>query len=355
MTTMTNIDSHVTSRVAATEVTVGVDTHLDSHVAVALDQIGQILGVASFGADPTGYRALIAWSNGFGTVRAFGVEETGCYGAGLARAVRQAGHCVIEIDRPDRRTRRARGKSDPVDAEAAARSVLAGTATGIPKTRDGDVEAIRALRVARRGAVRIRIQVANQLHALVISAPEPLRTQLRDLSTRQLVTTCAALRPGSELNTLTATKHALRSLSRRHQDADADIAELDQLLGQLVPRACPQLLELFGVGIDTAGALLVTAGDNPERLHSDPAFASLCGVAPLPANSGKTTGRHRLNRGGDRHANAALYRITLCRLRYDPATRAYVERRTEDGLTKPEIIRCLKRYIAREVRHALLA
>lgn len=346
MTTMTNND---------TQVTVGVDTHLDTHVAVALDSIGQILGTRSFQADPHGYRALIAWSECLGTVRAFGIEGTGCYGAGLARAASRSGHVVIEIDRPDRRTRRARGKSDPVDAEAAARAVLAGTATGIPKTRDGDVEAIRALRVARRGAVRIRIQVANQLHALVISAPEPLRSHLRDLSTRQLLATCAALRPGPELDPVAATKHALRTLARRHHDVDSEIAQLDELLEQLVPRACPQLLELFGVGIDTAGALLVTAGDNPERLHSDPAFASLCGVAPLPANSGKTTGRHRLNRGGDRHANAALYRITLCRLRYDPATRAYVERRTKDGLTKPEIIRCLKRYIAREVRHALLA
>lgn len=346
MTTMTNDD---------TEVTVGVDTHLDTHVAVALDSIGQILDTESFRADPAGYRALITWSERLGTVRAFGIEGTGCYGAGLARAASRAGHVVIEIDRPDRRTRRARGKSDPVDAEAAARAVLAGTATGIPKTRDGDVEAIRALRVARRSAVRIRIQVANQLHALVISAPEPLRAQLRELPTRRLVATCAVLRPGPELDPVTATKHALRTLARRHQDVDADITQLDELLELLVPRACPQLLELFGVGIDTAGALLVTAGDNPERLHSDSAFASLCGVAPLPANSGKTTGRHRLNRGGDRHANAALYRITLCRLRYDPATRSYVERRTKDGLTKPEIIRCLKRYIAREVRHALLA
>lgn len=346
MTTMTNI---------GTTVTVGVDTHLETHVAVAVDQIGQILAVSSFGADPRGYQALIAWSEQLGTVRAFGIEGTGCYGAGLARAACRSGHQVIEIDRPDRRTRRARGKSDPVDAEAAARAVLAGTATGIPKTRDGDVEAIRALRVARRGAVRIRIQVANQIHALVISAPEPLRAHLRELPTRQLVATCAALRPAQQLDPLTATKHALRTLARRHQDVDADIVDLDRLLNQLVPRACPGLLDLFGVGVDTAGALLVTAGDNPERLHSDPAFASLCGVAPLPANSGKTTGRHRLNRGGDRQANAALYRITLCRLRYDTATRAYVERRTKEGLTKPEIIRCLKRYIAREVRHALLA
>jgi transposase len=260
---------------------------------------------------------------------------------------------VIEVDRPDRRTRRARGKSDPVDAEAAARAVLAGTATGIPKSRDGDVESVRALRVARRGAVRIR--VANQLHALVISAPELLRENLRRLSTRDLVATTAALRPGSGLDPTAATKHALKILARRHQDVDRDIAVLDELLQQLVPQICPQLLGLFGVGTDTAGALLVTAGDNPDRLHSDPAFANLCGVAPLPASSGKTTDRHRLNRGGDRQANAALYRIVLCRLRYDPATRAYAARRTAEGLTKPEIIRCLKRYVAREIRHALLA
>lgn len=337
------------------QVTVGVDTHLETHVAVALDGIGRVLGEASFDADPAGYRALLGWSTSLGEVAAFGVEGTGCYGAGLARTLHRAGHQVIEVDRPDRRTRRSRGKSDPVDAEAAARAVLAGTAAGTPKSRDGDVEAIRALRVARRSAVRTRIQVANQIHALLISAPEPLRESLRGLSTRTLIETAASLRPGSELDPATATKHALRQLARRHRDLNSDIAELDELLTQLVPKACPQLLEIFGVGIDVAGTLLVTAGDNPERLHSDPAFASLCGVAPLPANSGKTTGRHRLNRGGDRHANAALYRIVLCRLRYDPATRAYVERRTKEGLTKPEIIRCLKRYVAREIRHALQA
>jgi transposase len=345
MTTMTNI---------GVRVTVGVDTHLEVHVAAAVDQIGRKVGVAEFRADPVGYRALIGWAEQLGHVEGFGIEGTGCYGAGLAHAVRQAGYQTVEVDRPDRRTRRARGKSDPVDAEAAARAVLAGTATGTPKTRDGDVEAIRALRVARRGAVRIRIQVANQLHALVISAPEPLRQQLRALATRQLVTTAAALRPGPALNPTNATKHALRTLAHRYSDVEADITALDQLLTQLVPQACPALMEMFGVGIDTAGALLVTAGDNPDRLLSDPAFASLCGVAPLPANSGKTTGRHRLNRGGDRQANAALYRITLCRLRYDPATRNYAQRRTQEGLTKPEIIRCLKRYIAREVRQALL-
>jgi transposase len=345
MSTMTNLGTHVT---------VGVDTHLENHVAVALDQVGRLIAQRSFTADPPGYRALLRWSRELGQVHAFGIEGTGCYGAGLARAARRAGHRVIEVDRPDRRTRRARGKSDPVDAEAAARAVLAGTATGVPKNRDGDVESIRALRVARRGAVRIRIQVANQLHALVISAPEPLRENLRRLSTRDLVATAAALRPGPGLDPTAATKHALKILARRHQDVDHDIAVLDDLLQQLVPRTCPGLLGLFGVGTDTAGALLVTAGDNPDRLHSDPAFANLCGVAPLPASSGKTTQRHRLNRGGDRQANAALYRIVLCRLRYDPATRAYVKRRTAEGLTKPEIIRCLKRYVAREIRHALL-
>lgn len=336
-------------------VTIGVDTHLDSHVAVALDGVGRVLAQASFAADPAGYRSLLRWSTSLGEVAAFGVEGTGCYGAGLARTLHQAGQHVVEVDRPDRRTRRSRGKSDPVDAEAAARAVLAGTALGTPKTRDGDVEAIRALRVARRSAVRTRIQVANQIHALVISAPEALRESLRGLSPRALIDTAAALRPGPDLDPTSATKHALRQLARRHHDLNNDIAMLDELLGRLVPQACPELLQIFGVGIDVAGTLLVTAGDNPGRLHSDPAFASLCGVAPLPATSGKTTARHRLNRGGDRHANAALYRIVLCRLRYDPATRAYVERRTKEGLTKPEIIRCLKRYVAREVRHALVA
>jgi len=283
------------------------------------------------------------------------VEGTGAYGAALARYLRAQGASVVEVDRPDRRARRARGKSDPLDAYAAARAALAGTATGTPKSRDGRVEAIRMLRVARSGAVKARSQAINQLKALLITAPAALREQLRHLSTTTLLATCAQLRPTVELaDPEQAAKTALRRLARRHQHLSEEIADADAQLKTLVTAAAPQLLALSGVGVEVAGQLLVSAGDNPERLHSEAAFAHFCGVAPVPASSGRTH-RHRLNRGGDRAANNALYIVVLGRLRYDPRTRVYTDRRTKQGLSKPEIIRCLKRYVAREMFTALTA
>jgi transposase len=281
------------------------------------------------------------------------VEGTGSYGAALARHLGAAGHAVVEVDRPDRRTRRLQGKSDPVDAEAAARAVLAGTASGCPKAGDGRVEMIRSLRVARRSALKARTQATNQLLALVLTSPEELRASLRSMSLPRLVKVAARFRPGPLLDPAAATKLALRHLARRHAALSAEIAELDRALAQVVSEAAPGLLALPGVGTDVAGALLVAAGDNPERLSSEAAFARLCGVAPLPASSGKTN-RHRLNRGGDRIANNALWRIVLVRMSSDPRTRNYVERRTKEGLSKKEIIRCLKRYVAREVYRRLV-
>jgi transposase len=262
---------------------------------------------------------------------------------------------VIEVNRPDRRTRRQQGKSDPVDALAAARAVLAGTATATPKTRDGVVESIRALRIARGHAVKARAQAANQLHHLVVDAPEPLRSQLRPLRLKALVAAVASWQPAAPLTEpANGVAAALGILARRYQQLSIDIDQLDGLLGPLVAKQAPALLAINGVGVEVAGQLLVTAGDNPGRLRNQAAFARLCGVAPLPASSGKTS-RHRLSRSGDRQANAALYHIALSRLRWDPPTRAYVERRTKQGLSQPEIIRCLKRYVAREVLHALQA
>jgi transposase len=344
-----------TTTIEQEQVTGGVDTHCDTHAAAALDALGRVLGSAQFPTTPAGYRALLGWLRGFGELLRVGVEGTGSYGAGVARHLRADGVEVVEVDRPDRKTRRAKGKSDPIDAIAAARAVQAGEATGVPKTRTGVVEAIRALRVARRTAVKARTQAANQLHALVVTAPEPLRAGLRGLSTPELVGVAAALRPGVvTADPLVGTKLALRSLARRHLGLSEEVAELDEALDVLVAKAAPGLLAVMGVGVEVAGQLLVTAGDNPDRLHSEAAFAQLCGVAPLPASSGRTTGRHRLSRGGDRQANSALYTIVLSRLRWDRRTRAYVERR-ERELSKPEIIRCLKRYVAREVYQALTA
>jgi len=332
------------------DVTGGVDTHLDTHTAAVIDPIGRVLGTRQFPADPAGYAALLDWMHTFGRPARVGVEGTGAYGAGLTRLLRHEQVEVIEVDRPTRKTRRFQGKSDPIDAIAAATTALAAERTTTPKQRDGRVEALRALRVARRSAVEQRADTQRQIRALIVTAPDPLRGQLRGLKVPALIATCAAWRPdrSDTASPTTATRLALRSLARRHQQLTTEITDLDQLLTPLVAAINPRLLTVPGVGTDVAGQLLVTAGENHDRLKSEAAFAMLCGAAPIPASSGKTT-RHRLNRGGDRQANAALYRVVLTRLRWDPRTRAYLERRTTQGLTKKEIIRCLKRYIAREL------
>jgi transposase len=323
-------------------------------VAAAVDQTGRLLGSASFPVSTRGYVALITWAERLGPVAKVGIEGTGTYGAGLSRFVRDYGLAVVEVDRPDRSTRRRRGKSDPIDAEAAARATLAGTAATTPKTRQGRVEMIRVLRVARRSALTARVVAGEQLHSLVTSAPEEVRIPLRRLTTtRQLARACAGLRPGALSDPSAATKHALRTIARRWQQLQAEIDTLDTDLTALIGKVAPQLLTLPGVGVDTAGQLLVTAGDNPERLRSEAAFAHLCGVAPIPASSGRTD-RHRLNRGGDRRANNALWRIALVRMRCHEPTRAYVVRRIKQGLSKRDILRCLKRYVAREIYKHLI-
>lgn len=331
----------------------GVDTHGRTHHAAVIDELGRHLADQEFPATSAGYRRLHAFVTGHGRLQAVGIEGTGAYGAELARHLADAGVTVIEVDRPDRKTRRTKGKSDPIDAYAAATAVASKRATGHPKTRTGTVEAIRTLRITRRSAVKARTQAINQIRALLVTAPAAIREQTGDLPHTELIRTLARLRPGTDLATpLNATKAALRRLARRHQLMDEEIAELDAQIAPLIHAAAPELLALFGVGPETAGALLVTAGDNPERMHSEAAFAHLAGVAPIPASSGRTH-RHRLNRGGDRSANNALHTIVLVRMRYDERTRAYVQRRTHEGLSKKEIIRCLKRFVAREVYHAL--
>ena len=346
----------MTQQHQAVDVVGGVDTHKDAHTAAVLDTAGRQLGSARFPATAAGYGQLLDWMRGFGTVVKIGVEGTGSYGAGLARHLTGAGIEVVEIDRPDRKARRWQGKSDPVDADAAARAALAGRRTGTPKDRDGQVEALRALRVARRGAVSHRADVVKQMKALIVTAPERVRAELSALTTTRLVAVCAdtELPDGQVGDPAAAVRLALRSLARRVQHLSGEITDLDKVISRLVTAIAPQLLAVNGVGADSAGQLLVTAGDNPHRLRSEAAFAMLCGVAPLPASSGRTH-RYRLNRGGDRQANAALYRVVLCRLRWDRATQAYMERRTAEGKTKKEIIRCLKRYVAREIYTILTA
>jgi transposase len=332
----------------------GVDTHGRTHHAAALDHVGGLLADRQFPATTAGYTALAAWLHSFGRVATVGVEGTGSYGAGLARALTAAGISVVEVNRPDRRTRRTTGKSDPIDAVAAARAVLAGQATATPKTRTGPVEAIRVMRLARAGAVKARTAALNQLKDLITTAPEPLRTQLRAVKPAQRPAACAALDIDEDHlhDPAEATKAALQSIATRVLTLTTEIKHADARLTPLVAATAPTLLALPGVGPEVAGQLLCTAGDNPHRLHNEAALARLCGTAPIPASSG-TTHRHRLHRGGDRHANAALYTITLCRLHYDQRTRDYMHRRTQQGLTTKEIIRCLKRYITRDIFKAL--
>ena len=340
---------------SSARVTGGVDTHKDTHTAAVLDAAGRLLGHRQFPTTSAGYALLLTWLRSHGELDKVGIEGTGAYGAGLAKHLQLAGVTLVEIDRPDRKTRRWQGKSDPVDAEAAARAAQAGRAVGVPKDRTGQVEALRALRVARRSAITARADTQTRMKSLIVTAPDQLRAQLRTLGDRQLIHHCATRRPDhtTAADPSTATVIALRALARRHQQLSAEIDELDALIGPLVTAINPTLIGLSGVGTDVAGQLLVTAGDNPQRLRSEAAFAMLCGAAPLPASSGRTT-RYRLNRGGDRQANAALHRIVLCRLRWDPRTRAYAARRTTQGMSKKEIIRCLKRYLAREIYTALL-
>jgi transposase len=334
-------------------VTIGVDTHSDIHVAVALDQLGRRLGSTTIPTTPEGYRQLEGWSRQFGRVDAFGIEGTGSWGAGLVRLLREHGHRLVEVNRPDRGARHRQGKNDPLDAEAAARAVLAGTATAQPKAGEGVVEMIRSLQLVRRSAQKARSQAANQLRALLVTAPAELREQLRSTTLAELVRIASRWRTGVTPDThLLVTKHALRSLARRHQELTEEIRDLDAQLGRLVQQAAPQLLAVKGLGPLTCAALLVAVGDHPERMRTESAFAHLCGVAPLPASSGKTS-RHRLNRGGDRQANYALYILAVTRMAWDPRTRAYVAKRQADGKTTKEIIRCLKRHIAREIYRLL--
>ncbi|MGH7883471.1 MAG: IS110 family transposase [Candidatus Dormibacteraceae bacterium] len=330
------------------KVTIGVDTHCDVNVAAALDEHGRLLETQSFPTSAAGHRELERWAMSLGTILALGIEGTGAYGVGLTRHLTLRGHQIFEVDRPNRQTRYRRGKSDTVDAEAAARAVLSGTATGQPKRRDGKVEAIRALRVSRRSALKARNQTINQMRCLIASAPEEIRERLRGLSRHAFAGVCARFRVCGVNSAADASKYALRSLARRYEYLTTEIQELDSQLEPLLKSVCPELMQIRGVGPDVAGQLLVTAGENPERLRSESAFAHLCGVAPIPVASGRTD-RVRLNRGGDRQANAALYRVILNRLRWDGKTIAYCERRTAEGRSKKEIIRCLKRYVAREV------
>jgi transposase len=336
------------------KIIVGVDTHADSHTAVALDEVGRRLDTVQIGADETGYRRLCDWAGDLGELGVVGIEGTGSYGAGLARFMSDAGIEVIEVGRPNRQHRRRHGKSDPADAEGAARAVLAGEATAVPKSRDGIVESIRALHLVKRSAIKARTQAANQMTALVLTAPEATRAELRGLTPLKRARSAAAWRPGSSSDPATVTRRAIRALARRWLDLNTEIKTHNAELDELTRTAAPGLVAQQGVSRDVAAKLLIAAGDNPERIRTEAGFAALCGVSPIRASSGKTN-RHRLNRSGDRQANNALWTIARVRLTHDPETRAYAQRREHQGLSHREIVRCLKRYLARRLYPILLA
>ena len=344
----------LSDRVETDDIIVGVDTHKEVHVAVAIDRVGRRIGELAIPTTEVGLTLLLGWARHLGEERVWGIEGTGSYGAGLARRLRSVGENVREVSRPDRRARRAHGKSDPIDAELAARAVLAGQSLGEPKTGSGTCESLRQLRATRRAALKARTQAANQLHALLLTAPADLRADLDRGTLRHKIARCARLRPAPAVDSpREAAKLSLRCVARRWQHLSEEIHELDAAIASLTAAAAPELLDQFGVGPDVAAALLITAGDNTDRLGHERSFAALRGVNPLPASSGKTR-RHRLNRGGDRQANAALHTVALVRMRADPRTRDYVARRTAEGLSRREITRCLKRYIARDLDPLLM-
>lgn len=355
--------SKTTSVGGAKEVWVGVDTHKDVNVAAAVDEAGRSIGgdqPASISVPTTadGNRELLAWARGLGeTVVAFAVEGTGSYGASLTRFLQSKGQIVVEATRPkreDKEIRRALGKSDAIDALLAAQRLHRLELKISPKSRIGDVECLRMLRVARKTAVKARVQAMNSMKALIVTAPDDLRDELGGLTKDTLPAKCASFRPrGSSPDA--AAKTALRSLARRIQILETEIEALDSEMTSIVKRIAPKLISLHGVGTDVAAALLVAAGDNPTRMKNESSFAAMAGVSPLPEGSGKSNGRHRLNTGGNRDANNALWRIVLTRLSHDPRTQAYFARRTAQGKDKKYVMRALKRYVAREVYSVLIS
>jgi transposase len=332
----------------------GVDAHADTHHAAVLDARGVLLATEQFAATATGYEQLIAWLGGFGRVAAVAVESTSSYAAGLTRALRAHQITVAEVNQPHAHTRRRRGKTDAVDAEAAARRYLSGDGLAVPKDTTGIVESIRMLRVARHGAVKARTAALLQARDLITTAPQPLREQITTKQTlRARLAICRRSRPGDASTPENAAKLALKSLAGRVAALDREIAGLDAHLAQLVSSAAPATTRLLGISTGHAGQFLVTAGENIDRLRNgESSFAALCGASPVKASSGKTD-RHRLNPGGDRQANRALHLIAVFRLGCCPRTQAYAARRRQDGKSQTDIIRCLKRIIAREVHHAL--
>jgi len=336
-------------------IVVGVDSHKETHQVAVLDRTGALMGNQSFAVTRNGYRELEAWLATLGTVDRVGVECTGSFAAGLTRYFREREVDVYEVTTTHRATRARRGKDDMIDAEMAARKVLSGEARAVAKDTTCDIESIRLLKLSRESAVKARTVALLQIRDVLITAPAVLREWIESAGgTRHSVNRTGAMRPDLERlgEPLQAAKFTLRQLSGRVKMLDQEIAGVNAQLDQLVARRAPHLLRCCGIGTQHAAQLLITAGQNLGRLRSDGAFARLCGVAPVPVSSGKTN-RMRLHRGGDRQANRALHLIAIARLRLDPKTQVYMTRRRAEGLSNMDVVRCLKRFIAREVYNAL--
>lgn len=336
-------------------VVIGVDTHKHIHVAAVMDSVAGIMATLTIATDTGGFNQLLNWAESFGKIIVFGIEGTGSYGATLTSYLRRKGHKVVEAGRPDRRMRRMNGKSDTLDAENAARAALSGLATATPKTADGAVEMIRQLKIVHDTAVGDRTGAMVTLKAMLVHGDDQLRASTNRMTQIKLARHLAGLRPRNLTTPEDALRHSLRALARRWLALDAEVKDIAAMVQNLVAATCPELLGHFGVGVDTAAEILIVAGDNPERIRSEAAFAKLAGISPVPTGSGMTSGKHRINHGGHRQLNAAIYRTVIVRMQFHEPTIAYVARRTAEGKSKRDIIRCLKRYVIREVYHLIKA
>lgn len=335
--------------IVSEHIIIGVDTHKDTHAAVAIDSLGGRLDDYLIPVNLSGYQQLLEWAKAFEQDLVFGIEGSGSYGSGLTRFLQRQGFKVVEVGRPCyQNSRRLQGKDDLLDAEQAARQVLSGQATSIPKSADGVIEMMRLIKVAKDTAVKAQTQAMVSLKATLITADEELRSKLEPLPNSKLIKACLKLETHSMDTPADAMRHALAALAKRWSHLHKEIAQHTQHLITLTQATVPALVQAIGIGPDTAAQMLITLGDNVHRIRSEAAFAKMCGVCPLPASSGKTR-RHRLNRGGNRQANASLFRVVIVRMRCHEPTKAYVARRQAEGLSKREIIRCLKRYLAREI------
>lgn len=331
----------------------GIDTHTDTHTLAILTAQGGTILTETFTADTGGYAALVTALETAGHIAVVGVEGTNSYGAGLSRALIAAGYTVKEVLRPARQVRRMNGKSDPIDAVEAARTVIAGCGVSDAKDSTTAAESLRFLLTARAQLVRTMTALSNSITSMLVTAPDTIRAKYRNTATQALIKRLAACRPDEQIDTpRTAALHAMRQLARARLDASSRADDLEEQMQDILDQNYPQILAIYGAGTITAAQLAVTAGGNPHRIRNEAAFATLCGAAPIPASSGRTN-RHRLNRGGDRRGNNALHRIALIRMQHDKTTQDYVARKTSEGKGTKEILRCLKRAIAREAYRAL--